>query len=89
MTNKLKAIIANTQNFKLPEYPKLSQNTDLENPIINWNLNKELVAYTEYRTVGEGTIEICSKNAVIDLISSGTILRMEPISPITASTDAN
>ena len=89
LTNKLKAIIANTQNFKTPEYPMHTQITNLSNSVVDWNFNKVLNAYVESRTVGQGTIEICSKNAISNLISSGTIFRIEPISPITASTNAN
>ena len=88
LANKLVEIVSNSQHFKILEHSKLSQNTDLEKPVINWNFHKELVAFTEYRTVGQGTIEICSKDAVANLVDSGTIFRIEPIGSIRASTNS-
>ena len=89
LANQLKTIIADTQNCKTPEYPMHTQITDLNNSVGDWKFNKTLDAYLEFRAIRLGTIEICSKNAVSDLISSGTIFRLEPMSPITASTYAN
>ena len=66
-----------------------TQITNLSNSVVDWNFNKTIDAYLEFRAVRLGTIEICSKNAVIDLISSGAIFRIEPVSPITASSYAN
>ena len=52
LTNKLKTIIANTQNFKTPEYPIHTQTTNLSNSVVDWNFNKTLDAYLEFRAVG-------------------------------------
>ena len=88
LANRFIELVSNVQNFRLCEQTKLSQNTDLENPIVNWNFNQELVAYTEYQSVGHREIEIFTKDAISDLVNSGTVFRIEPIGSIVASTNS-
>ena len=80
LANKFADLVANQQDYNLPDDKKLVHDPGIA--VKYWNMYKELEKYKEEYTVGEGTIEICSPKAIAKLVRSGTIFKIEPVGSI-------